>query len=94
MAFKDVLDRHHHCQVVIIPRYHKGKPHLVPGLYCSDHAKLIKWLSPDSAEELVSAGVESLEPIASDKMAHIREQVQRKYPNNTRMINPKDIGLL
>jgi hypothetical protein len=30
MAFTDVLDNHHDCEVVIIPRFHKGKPKQCP----------------------------------------------------------------
>jgi hypothetical protein len=68
MSFEDILNNHHNCSVVILPRYHKNKPQLVPGLYCETHAKLIKWLSPQHAEELKSLGVEQLEPMNSDKL--------------------------
>ena len=68
MSFEDILNNHHDCSVVILPRYHKNKPQLVPGLYCETHAKLIKWLSPEHARELEQIGVERLEPMHSDKL--------------------------
>lgn len=76
MSFEDTLNRHHECQVVILPRYHKNKPHLIPGLYCQDHGKLIKWLSPESAAELKQAGVEELEPIKIDKLKAMQQQLK------------------
>lgn len=77
MSFEDILNRHHDCSVVILPRYHKHKPHLVPGLYCETHAKLIKWLSPENAKELVGLGVELLDPIKQDKVKVMQEQLRR-----------------
>lgn len=77
MSFEDILNNHHDCSVVILPRYHKNKPQLVPGLYCETHAKLIKWLSPAHAEELKSLGVEELEPIKSDKIKAMQTQLAR-----------------
>jgi hypothetical protein len=68
MSFEDILNNHHNCSVVILPRYHKNKPNLIPGLYCENHAKLIKWLSPQQARELEQMGVEQLEPMNSDKL--------------------------
>lgn len=78
MSFQDTLDRHHNCQVVIIPRFHKGRPKLVHGLYCTGHAKLIKWLTRDQSQELKTSGVELLDPINSDRMALIRQQLTFK----------------
>ena len=76
MAFEDILDRHHSCNVVIIPRFHKGKPRLVHGLYCQNHCKLIKWLSQEQSQELSSLGVEVLEAISVDKLALARQQIK------------------
>ena len=78
MAFEDILNRHHHCQVVIIPRYHKGKDRLIHGLYCQDHAKLIKWLSPNHSCDLQALGVEVLTPINTDRMSVMREKLKRQ----------------
>lgn len=77
MAFEDVLNNHHNCEVVILPRYHKNRSKLVPGLYCQKHSKLIKWLSPESAEELKQLGVEQLEPIKLDKIKVMAHQLKR-----------------
>lgn len=49
---------HDNCPVVIVNRYFKGRPDLVPGLYCEPHAKLIKWLSETDAQELEQIGIE------------------------------------
>jgi hypothetical protein len=76
MSFEDVLNSHHDCSVVIIPRYHKNRPRLIDGLYCECHAKLIKWLTTEQTKELTAMGVERLEPIAADKMALARQQVK------------------
>ena len=82
MSFEDVLNSHNDCQVVIIPRYHKNRPRLVPGLYCQCHAKLIKWLNPEQQQELTALGVELLEPIAADRLALARQQL--KWQDNVR----------
>jgi len=75
MAFEDILNKHHHCEVVIIPRFHKGKANLIPGLYCKDHACLIKWLTNRQSKQLQQSGVELLEPINTDKMSLMRQQL-------------------
>jgi hypothetical protein len=77
MAFEDVLNRHNNCSVVIIPRYHKNRPQLVPGLYCENHGKLIKWIRNEQINELKELGVEVLEPIKIDKLKVMREQLRR-----------------
>jgi hypothetical protein len=60
MSLEQILDRHNDHQVVIIFRLHKHKLNPIPGLYCHDCCKLIKWLSLDQAEELLAAGVDDL----------------------------------
>jgi len=75
MAFKDILDRHDKCEVVIIPRYHKNRPRFIHGLYCANHCKLIKWLSPEENQELIDSGVELLEPIKEDKMKLLKHKI-------------------
>jgi hypothetical protein len=79
MAFSDILDHHHECEVVIIPRFHKGKPKLMHGLYCADHGKLIKWLSPEQSTECQQLGVELLEPVKQDRINLMREKIKREY---------------
>lgn len=76
MAFEDILNRHNNCEVVIIPRFHKNRPRLIHGLYCSNHCKLIKWLSPAESDTLVASGVEKLEPVPLDK---IKLAIQQEY---------------
>lgn len=76
MAFKDILDRHNDHTVVIIPRFYKNRPKLVPGLYCEDCGKLIKWLKDPLAEELVNDyGVERLSPIKEDRIKLFQQQL-------------------
>lgn len=80
MSFKDILDRHHTHQVVIIPRFVRGRPQLVPGLYCEDCSKLIKWLNPQVADELASVdGVEQLQARKQDQIKLFQQQLMRKY---------------
>jgi hypothetical protein len=79
MAFEDTLNRHHECQVVIIPRFHKGKPRLIHGLYCSDHSKLIKWLNPIQSVECQSLGVELLPPVKQDRIKLMQQKIAREY---------------
>jgi hypothetical protein len=67
MSFEDILDRHSDHTVVILWRLHKNKLDPVPGLYCNDCAKLIKWLSLDEAEDLVNSGVEVLDMIPEER---------------------------
>ncbi len=69
MAFEDKLNKHNSHSVVILPRFHKGKERLIPGLYCEDCACLIKWLKPAHAKELIEIGVPKLEPIRADQDA-------------------------
>ena len=67
--------KHHSCQVVIIDRYVKGQAHLVPGLYCADHGKWIKWLSLKDADELVEFGVEHLGSLSAEKAMLDRSKI-------------------
>jgi hypothetical protein len=67
MSFEDILDRHSNHTVVILWRLHKNKIDPVPGLYCQDCAKLIKWLSLDLAEDLIKAGVEVLDMMPDEE---------------------------
>ena len=76
MSFNDTLDRHHTCSVVILPRFHKGKDRLIDGLYCEDHCKLIKWLSPQHSQELQQLGVERLDPIKQDRVKVLQQKIQ------------------
>ena len=75
MSFEDILDRHHDCKIVILPRFHKGKPRLIDGLYCEDHCKLIKWLTPLLSQELQKEGVECINPIKQDKIALMQQKL-------------------
>ena len=68
MSFEDVLNRHNDHEVVIIDRFIKNRTRAVPGLYCSDCAKLIKWLSDDVAEELIQSGVKHLGMTTVDRV--------------------------
>lgn len=77
MSFKDVLDRHHDCSVVILPRFHKGRDRLIDGLYCEDHCKLIKWLSPEHSQELQALGVERLTPINQDRVKVLQQKLTK-----------------
>jgi hypothetical protein len=77
MSFEDILNRHNDHTVVILPRLHKGKPYAVPGLYCEDCGKLIKWLTPKESKALLKAGVEQIEMIPEE-----RDQLEyRPYPS-------------
>ena len=67
MSFEDTLNKHNDHTVVILWRLHKNKLDPVPGLYCQDCAKLIKWLSLNEAEDLIKAGVEVLDMIAEEE---------------------------
>lgn len=79
MAFEDILDRHHKCGVVIIPRFHKNRPRLIDGLYCETHGKLIKWLNPKESEVLVESGVEKLEAIKEDRFKLLRQRIKAEW---------------
>lgn len=79
MAFSDTLDRHHECEVVIIPRFHKGKPKLIHGLYCCNHSKLIKWLSPEQSRDCQQLGVELLPAAKEDRINLMRQQIKWQY---------------
>lgn len=92
MSFEDTLDRHHLCEVVILPRFHRNRPRLIPGLYCLNHGCLIKWLSQQHSDELRQSGVEYVEPLARERIA--AELVRKNWrPNQTPMIMPKDQDL-
>jgi hypothetical protein len=67
MSFKDTLDRHNDHNVVILPRLFKDRTEPVPGLYCEDCGKLIKWLDWPTAWDLIELGVEKLEMIPEEK---------------------------
>jgi hypothetical protein len=67
MSFENILNNHNDHTVVILWRLHKNKLDPVPGLYCQDCAKLIKWLSLDEAEELIQIGVEVLEMMKDEE---------------------------
>lgn len=79
MSFKDILDRHHDCNVVILPRFHKNRNRLIDGLYCEHHCKLIKWLSPENSQELQELGVERIDPIKQDKIKLIKQKLETEY---------------
>jgi len=66
MSFKDILDKHDDHTVVILPRLFKNRLEPVPGLYCEDCGKLIKWLSLELFEELLDDGVELLDMIPEE----------------------------
>lgn len=68
MSFEDILNRHNDHEVVIIDRFIKNRTRAVPGLYCSDCSKLIKWLSDDVAEDLITNGVEHLGMTGMDRI--------------------------
>ena len=74
MSFEDIINRHIDHNVVIIPRLHKGKYKPVPGLYCEHCCKLIKWLSPEVAKNLVEYGVEELDMLKDEKAIWNRRQ--------------------
>jgi hypothetical protein len=94
MAFTDILDRHHDCEVVIIPRFHKGKPRLIHGLYCCNHSKLIKWLSPAQSTDCQQLGVELLAPVKQDKVNLLRQEVKARYkPWSKPWQDPKELGI-
>jgi hypothetical protein len=67
MSFEDILNNHNDHTVVILWRLHKNKLDPVPGLYCQDCSKLIKWLSLDEAEDLITYGVEVLDMIPEEE---------------------------
>jgi hypothetical protein len=67
MSFKNILDKHADHKVVIIPRLHKNKLDPIPGLYCAECSSLIKWLSLDSAAELLESGVEGLDMLPHEE---------------------------
>ena len=52
-------DIHDQCEMVIITRVIRPA-RLCPGLYCKEHATLIKWLSISEAMDLRNMGVEDL----------------------------------
>ena len=75
---KNGIEKHDNCNMVIIPRYHKGKPRLIPGLYCETHGCLIQWLTNYDYKELVKMGVEDLGPIAGEKEKLPKTWAQRR----------------
>lgn len=82
MSFEDILDRHSDHTVVILWRLHKNKIDPVPGLYCQDCAKLIKWLSLDEAEDLIQSGVEVLAMIPEEETIwHRRLKIAQSVKN-------------
>jgi hypothetical protein len=89
MAFSDILDHHHECEVVIIPRFHKGKPKLIHGLYCANHGKLIKWLRPEQSRECQQLGVELLAPVKEDRIKLMRQQIQFEFKLKETSVLPR-----
>jgi hypothetical protein len=82
MSFQDILNRHNDHTVVILWRLHKNKLDPVPGLYCQDCAKLIKWLNLDEAEDLIQSGVEVLDMIPEEvAIWHRRLRLAKKVVN-------------
>lgn len=77
---KQGIEIHNDCTMVIIPRLHKGKHRLIPGLYCQDHGCLIQWLTPSDYKKLVKLGVEDLGPIPSE----LEQVKQQKLARKTR----------
>lgn len=75
---KQGIEQHENCTMVIIPRYHKGKPKLIPGLYCEDHGCLIQWLDHKTKDALVQIGVEDLGPI-KEEMALISKKKSQEF---------------
>lgn len=61
---KNGIETHDNCNMVIIPRFHKNRLTLIPGLYCQNHGCLIQWLTQEDYKQLVKIGVEDLGPIA------------------------------
>ena len=59
MTAKKLMTKHVDCPVVIIRRLHPLQG-IIPGLYCATHAKWIKWLTQQHAQELIDMGVEDL----------------------------------
>ena len=53
-----IKGRHRTHRWYIQPRIHAGRHDPVPGLYCADCGKWIKWMSYDETAELLSRGVE------------------------------------
>jgi hypothetical protein len=75
---KSGIEQHNNCTMVIIDRYHKGKAKLIPGLYCENHACLIKWLTPSHAKELKQFGVEYLGTIPGEAQKAKLQALRRK----------------
>ena len=63
---KKGIEKHTHCNMVIIPRFHRGYDYLRLGLYCEHHKELIQWLNHNDYLELLKIGVEELEPTLKD----------------------------
>lgn len=74
-GYKNQLDKHHNCRVVIIDRYVKGQPVLRPALYCAEHVKWIKWLTLSESKEFQELGVEHMGALASEETKLQQQQV-------------------
>lgn len=82
MSFEDTLNIHNDHTVVILWRLHKNKLDPVPGLYCKDCSKLIKWLHLDEAEDLIQSGVEILDMIPEEyAIWQRRVELKKKVKN-------------
>lgn len=77
MSFEKQTHRHLNHPVGIIMRYHRGRLHPVPGLYCLTCSKLIKWLTYDEANILLESGVEDL-GMLPDELAIWQKNLQKQ----------------
>ncbi len=69
---------HCDCEKAIIPRYHKGKFNLIPGLYCANHGKLIQWLNDEQYEEAIDLGILDIGPMNDDEAKVLKEQFRHR----------------
>jgi hypothetical protein len=81
---KKGIEKHTHCNMIILLRYHKGYDYLRPGLYCEDHKELIQWLNNDDYMALLKMGVEELQPTPEDI------QSLKDYCKTIKWINAED----
>ena len=82
---KKGIEKHTHCNMVIIPRFHRGYDYLRLGLYCEHHKELIQWLNHTDYLELLKIGVEELEPTSNDI-----QSLRDHYKTRTR-VKAKDV---
>jgi hypothetical protein len=77
MAHEPTLDKHHTHQIVIQPRFFKGRSYLVPALLCSDCNQWITWLRVNFAKELTEQyKVEWLEPCKKDRLKLLQQNLR------------------